>query len=73
MRVNLLKGLLERTKQNKTHVFKLTKEAAKTAAEKEFMKFFYKLPGIEYRFGAVKGIIRRTNLVNYIQRFSRNF
>ena len=53
----LFGGLLEFTKQNKTHVFKLTKEAAKTAAEKEFMKNFYKSLGIEYGSAAVKGAV----------------
>lgn len=52
----LVKGLLQLPKQTaKTHVFKLTTEAAKTAAGKEFVKNSSKLLGIEYGSAAVKG------------------
>ena len=55
----LRKGLLELPKQAaKTHVFKLTTEAAKTAAGNEFVKNSSKLLGIEYFLGAVKGSIK---------------
>ena len=54
-----VKALLELPKQTaKTHVFKLTTEAAKTAAGKEFVKNSSKLLGIEYGSAVVKGGMR---------------